>query len=72
MFNRLIADCASDIVEIFEELLEEKNMVIPCANEYEELERENDDGSSVIYGSEYGDLIGRIRERLEDFKEDLV
>ena len=47
-----------DSIEAFEEMLDEKGIVIP--NE----EKDEDQDSSNIYGSDYGDLESRIEEIL--------
>ena len=48
------------IIDLFEDLLEEKGIEIPCKDPSEESERKADDFSSNIYGSEYYDLQDKI------------
>lgn len=55
---------AEDIVDIFENLLDEKNIEIPCNDPVEE-EGRHDGGNDVkIYGTEYFDLVAQVRELL--------
>lgn len=49
---------AQEILELFEDYLEEKNVVI------DNPEREGDDGAALIYGTEYGYLEDKINEIL--------
>lgn len=69
--DRTIHECAVDLVEIFEDLLDDKDMSIPCENWSEEAERRSTPNTAAVYGSEYGDLIDKIEARLEMLKEDL-
>jgi hypothetical protein len=48
------------IIDLFEDLLEEKGIEIPCKDPLEESERKADDFASNIYGSEYYDLQDKI------------
>ena len=55
---------SEDIVDIFENLLDEKNIEIPCNDPVEE-EGRHDGGNDVkIYGTEYFDLVAQVRELL--------
>lgn len=58
------SELAASIVEIFEDLLAEKNIEIPCSNEGEESERHADGNEAKLYGMEYWHLIGEIETRL--------
>lgn len=58
------SELAASIVEIFEDLLTEKNIEIPCSNEGEESERHADGNEAKLYGMEYWHLIGEIEARL--------
>ncbi len=69
--NQAIRECAVDIVEIFEDLLDEKEINVPCEDWGEESERRINESSARVYGSEYGNLIDKIEDRLEALKEDL-
>ena len=56
---------AISVVEAFEDLLDEKNLEIPCADHCEEEERHDNDNSAKIYGTEYGDLVEKVAEILK-------
>ena len=55
---------ASDIIENFEDLLEEKGISIPCDDANEEKERWDGGNTATIYGTEYGNLMDAIEEVL--------
>lgn len=55
----------TNIMDIFEEFLEEHGITIPCEDEDEEKERKEDECSARIYGSEYYELESRIQEILK-------
>ena len=69
--NQAIHECAVDIVEIFEDLLDDKEITVPCEDWGEESERRINESSARVYGSEYGNLVDKIEDRLEALKEDL-
>ena len=69
--NQAIRECAVDIVEIFEDFLDDKEINVPCEDWGEESERRINESSARVYGSEYGNLIDKIEDRLEALKEDL-
>ena len=69
--NQAIRECAVDIVEIFEDLLDDKEINVPCEDWGEESERCINESSARVYGSEYGNLVDKIEDRLEALKEDL-
>lgn len=50
---------ASAILDLFENLLDEKNITIPCSDQSEQAQRE-DHNDARIYGSEYFDLENSI------------
>lgn len=54
-----------NIMDVFEEFLEEHGITIPCEDETEEKERKEDECSARIYGSGYYELESRIQEILE-------
>ena len=58
------SELAASIVEIFEDLLTEKNIEIPCSSEEEESERHADGNEAKLYGMEYWHLIDEIESRL--------
>ncbi len=55
---------AEDIVDVFENLLDEKNIEIPCNDPTEEEHRHDDGNDAKIYGTEYFDLVAQVRELL--------
>ena len=59
-------DKATRIVEVFENLLEEKDIDIPCDDEDEEYERHNETCGSRIYGMEYYNLLDEVQAILND------
>lgn len=56
-------DYVSEIIECFEELLDEKEIDIPSED------REGDDGEARIYGSEYYELEEKILYLLDKYEE---
>ena len=56
---------AIDILDCFEELLDEKGIDIPS------LDREGNDGEARLYGCEYADLEDCIVELLEQFESEI-
>lgn len=54
-----------NIMDVFEEFLEEHGITIPCEDEDEEKDRKEDECSARIYGSEYYELENRIQEILK-------
>lgn len=58
-------DLAFYVVDIFEDLLDEKDIDIPCADSSEEDDRRKNGSAARIYGTEYGDLVNRIEELLK-------
>lgn len=57
-------ELAIEIIEVFEDLLEEKGITIPCDDSLEENERWCDGNSARIYGMEYWRLEEKIAELL--------
>ena len=55
---------ATDIVDLFDELLAEKNIEIPCSDPDEEAERHKDDNCACLYGMEYWNLVDRVENIL--------
>ena len=65
-------DLAFSVVDIFEDLLDEKNMEIPCADIHEEADRHDHENTAKIYGTEYWYLVDRIEELLKKEMRDDV
>lgn len=59
-----IQSTAWAILDLFENLLDEKDITIPCSDQSEQAQRE-DDNDARIYGSEYFDLENSICNLLE-------
>ena len=55
---------AINIVELFEDLLDEKGIEIPCADETEQKDRYEGDNDAKLYGMEYWNLIDTIQAML--------
>jgi len=51
---------ASEIVELFEDLLDEKGIEIPCEDKTEQSERYEDGNTAKLYGMEYWSLVDKI------------
>ena len=61
---------ATDIGDVFDDLLASKNIEIPCADPEEEAERHDDHNCACLYGMEYWDLVDRVEFMLNAYKED--
>lgn len=63
---------AAEIIELFEDLLEEKNITITCADPEEEKDRSKSKSDARIYGIEYGNLVDAVEAILgkEDAESD--
>lgn len=55
---------AKDIVEVFERLLTDKDIEIPCSNEQEEADRHEDENVAKLYGGEYWNLVSEVENLL--------
>ena len=55
---------ACQIVELFENLLEEKKIEVPCADDDEQKERHLNDNSANLYGMEFWNLVDKIEAML--------
>lgn len=63
-------DVAAGIVELFEDLLESKDVSIPCADPDEQAELDGDpDNGARLYGTEYSDLLDNVEARLVEVME---
>ena len=58
-------EMSMNIMDAFEEFLEEHGITISCKDKDEERERNEDECSARIYGSKYYELESRIQEILE-------
>lgn len=60
---------AAEIIELFEDLLEKKNITITCADPEEEKDRNDSKSDAHIYGTEYWKLVDAVEAILG--KEDV-
>ena len=56
---------ATEIVELFEDLLDSKGVEIPCDDETEQKDRHDGGNDAKLYGMEYWNLIDAIEALLE-------
>lgn len=59
---------ATDIVDLFDDLLAEKGIEVPCSDPDEEAERHDDGNCACLYGMEYWDLVDRVEHILTSEK----
>ncbi len=52
---------ATEIVQLFEDLLERKGIVIPCDDETEEADRRDNENAARLYGMEYYSLLEEVQ-----------
>lgn len=57
---------ANEIVELFEDLLGQKGIEIPCEDKEEQKERYYDGNEAKLYGMEYWNLVSKIENLLTD------
>lgn len=57
---------ANEIVELFEDLLDQKGIEIPCEDKEEQKERYYDGNEAKLYGTEYWNLVSEIENLLTD------
>ena len=55
---------ATEIVELFEDLLDRKGIEIPCDDENEQKGRHDGKNTAKLYGMEYYDLVSDIQNLL--------
>lgn len=55
---------ATEIVELFEELLDKKGIEIPCEDATEQKERYDGNNVAKLYGMEYFDLVSNVQSLL--------
>lgn len=55
---------ATDIVDLFDDLLAEKNIEIPCSDPDEEAERHENGNCDCLYGMEYWGLVDQVESIL--------
>lgn len=64
-------ELAANIVDMFDDLLYEKGISIPCEDSSEESERYADGNSNeaMLYGTEFWNLVDKIEAVLRKYKE---
>lgn len=65
-----VRELSCKIVDLFDELLCDENIVIPCADKDEEEERHYNNISTALYGLEYHNLVDKIEELINANNED--
>lgn len=69
-------DIAANVTDLFEDLLADKGIVVPCASEDEEKDREDTEDAASLYGSEYSDLIDEVEnlicEALDAYDDEYI
>lgn len=63
-----IMEFACEIIGIFEHLLDEKGISIPCADASDQEERQENEEAGRIYGAEYYSLENSIIETVEKYR----
>ena len=59
------AEFLGQIIDIFEDFLEEKGVKIDNPEKLEDPDLRDDPDSTIIYGSDYGELQTRLQEMME-------
>lgn len=57
-------ELACQIVELFDDFLEEKGIEVPCSDQTEESERHIDCNEAKLYGSEFWDLVNQVERTI--------
>ncbi len=57
---------AIELVGSFEDLLDEKNIKIPCSDSIEENDRQGGNNDAKLYGTEYYKLVEEVQNTLLD------
>ena len=55
---------ATEIVELFEDLLDEKGIEIPCEDVVEQKDRYDGGNNTKLYGMEYWNLVAAVEDLL--------
>lgn len=65
-----MAGIATEIVELFEDLLDEKGIEIPCEDKQEEAERHYGGNNAKLYGTEYWTLLDKVSNLVDSDSSD--
>ncbi len=57
-------ELACRIADLFEDLLDQKRIEIPCEDANEQVERYHEGNTARLYGMEYWGLVDKIEELL--------
>lgn len=58
-------ELAARIVDLFDDLLDQKGIEVPCEDPDEQAERHESDNEACLYGMEYWTLVDKIEEMLK-------
>lgn len=58
-------ELAARIVDLFDDLLYQKGIEVPCEDPDEQAERHEGDNEACLYGMEYWTLVDKIEEMLK-------
>lgn len=58
-------ELAARIVDLFDDLLDQKGIEVPCEDADEQIERHEGDNEACLYGMEYWTLVDKIEEMLK-------
>ena len=58
-------ELAARIVDLFDDLLDQKGIEVPCEDADEQAERHEGDNEACLYGMEYWTLVDKIEEMLK-------
>lgn len=58
-------ELAARIVDLFDDLLDQKGIEVPCEDPDEQAERHEGSNEACLYGMEYWTLVDKIEEMLK-------
>lgn len=58
-------ELAARIVDLFDDLLYQKGIEVPCEDANEQAERHEGENEACLYGMEYWTLVDKIEEMLK-------
>lgn len=58
-------DLAARIADLFDDLLHQKGIEVPCEDSNEQVERHEGGNAACLYGMEYWTLVDKIEELLK-------
>lgn len=57
-------ELAARIVDLFDDLLYQKGIEVPCEDKQEQADRHDHENTAKLYGMEYWDLLDRVEKLL--------